>query len=115
MRAERAAKKAALLAEMEGNGSGGGDGNNDKDSFSGPLKEERGMIKRWITSGRTGQFGFIGMDGVKGEYIVHEESLADGMLPMDEDSLPIAITFDTEVFEDESKSERAVNVRLASS
>lgn len=111
VRAERAAKKAALLAEME-NGSGGDD---DKDAFSGPLKDERGMIKRWITSGRTGQFGFIGMDGVKGEYIVHEEALDDGMLPMDEDSLPIAITFDTEVSEDESKSERAVNVRLTSS
>ena len=116
IRAERAAKKAAAAAA---NGENGG---TDKavDVPSGPLKDQKGKLKRWIT-GRSGQFGFVGIQGTKSEWIVFEEGLAlgDDFLPIDESRLPLSIIFDTEVASaaddgsGEVKSDRAVNVRLA--
>lgn len=86
---------------------------------SGPLKDCEGILKRWIT-GRSGQFGFVGIKGTKSEFICYQEDLAlgDAALPIDESRLPLSVIFDTEVApetndSDEVKSDRAVNVRLA--
>lgn len=114
IRAERAAKKAAA----EANGENGG-ANKAVDVPSGPLKDCEGTLKRWIT-GRSGQFGFVGIKGTKSEFICFEEGLAlgDAALPINERTLPLSVIFDTEVASenndsDEVKSDRAVNVRLA--
>ena len=72
-----------------------------------------GAIKRWIPSGRTGQFGYVGVPGSKTEYFVHEDSLATNILPILADSRPLPIVFDSQVTEDLGKPDRAVNIRLA--
>lgn len=109
VRAERAAKRAAAEAN-------GGTGKAVDVPSSGPFKDQKGILKRWIT-GRSGPFGFVGIEGTKNEIICYEEALGDALLPIDETRLPLPVVFDTKVAEasdggDEVKSDRAVNVRL---
>lgn len=112
LRAERAAKKAARSKGV-GDGAEGGD---DEVAPVGPLKDQRGVLKRWIVSGRDGPFGFVGIAGVRGEYLARERAFAEKMLPIDEGALPLAIAFDTELAPgDGTGSDRVVRVRPAPS
>ena len=72
-----------------------------------------GAIKRWMPSGRTGQFGYVGVPGSKTEYFVHEDSLATTIFLSLVDSRPLLIVFDSQVTEDLWKPDRAVNIRLS--
>jgi len=112
IRAERAAKRDAKEKDE------GGGADKAVEVPSGPLKDQKGILKRWIT-GRSGQFGFVGIKGTKSEFICFEEGLGDAsFLPIDETRLPLSVVFDTEVAETDGssdggkKSDRAVNVRI---
>ena len=118
IREERAAKKEVAL--LAANGGNNGNSNSPKSIVnSGPYADQEGVIKRWI-SGRDGNFGYIGIEGLKGEVICPEESLASiddfsTILKTEERRLSVKIVFDTEAFETEdgTMEDRVVNVRLA--